>query len=155
VNAGRLVANQVGAEQNLGRAEHLRAEDERAAVGQRVRACLLGMRRKLGVFACRVRRDVAHLFFDLSDEFALGAGAESIAGFAKKRLKLIGDIPTTTLDDEHAIPKPKRKPASDVDPSDRMREHKAFHNRNTLRHTVTAVHDNTARATARIPETRD
>ena len=74
LHARVLLANEVGMEQDLGRAEGLRADVDRAAVGQAVLDQLVGL--GLGLEAIlllgRIAGDVAHGLLDVFDDLLLG-----------------------------------------------------------------------------------
>jgi len=74
LHARVLLANKVGMEQDLGRAEGLRADVDRAAVGQAVLDQLVGL--GLGLEAIlllgRIAGDVAHGLLDVFDDLLLG-----------------------------------------------------------------------------------
>ena len=92
VHTGRLLADQVGLEEHLRATEALVADSDDLAVGQLVvllEGGRLGGELHLGV---EVQRDVAELLLDVTDDFTLGGGGESITTLSQDLHEVVSEV---------------------------------------------------------------
>ena len=107
VNAARLKTKDRWLEEGLRSSESLVTDGDDLAVGKFVRL-LEGRALRSGLdFLLKVERDVAKLLFDVSNNFALGSGRESVASLSQDSHEVVRQVATSHVDTGDSVGKCK------------------------------------------------
>merc|ERR1719283_619329 len=125
-----LHSQEAGLEESLRAPEPLVANGDDLTVGQLVRLLQGGGGSSSGHLLLEVQGDIAELLLDVPDNLPLGSGGEGVATLSEDLHEIIGQFTS-----------------SKVKTDDGVRESVTFIDRDSMRDTVTSVHDDTSGTT--------
>ncbi len=127
VDTARFETENAWLEESFGSSESLVTDSDNLTVGKFVRLLQAGALRSSLDLLFEVKRDVAKLLLDVSDNFSLGGGGESVASLSQNLHQVVGQVAT-----------------SHVDTRDGVRKSKAFVDGDNVGDTITGVEHNTS-----------
>merc|ERR1711979_111444 len=127
VDATSFHAKEGRLEKSLRAAETLIANGDDLAIRQLVRFFKGGGGSSSGHLLLKVKSNIAELLLDVTDNLTLGSGGEGVATFSEDLHQIVGELTTSKIKTNNG-----------------MREGITFIDWDTMRYTISRVHDNTS-----------